>query len=589
MKLGVWDYIILVAYLMIALVLVGLYFKRASKGVEEYFAAGRSLPWWLLGTSMVATTFSTDTPNLVANLVRENGVSGNWVWWSFLVTGMLTVFFYARLWRRSGVLTDLEFYELRYSGKSATIVRGFRALYLGFFFNTVIMATVTLSAVKIANILFGWSRIETVIICSLGSVAFSVTSGLWGVVVTDLLLFIMAMVGSISAAWFSLQHPSVGGLHGLVDKIDPQTLSLLPDFSHMESALAIFIIPLAVQWWSVWYPGAEPGGGSYIAQRMLAAKNERHSMGATLWFNIAHYGLRPWPWIIVGLCSILVYPTLGDIQQVFPHVSPNLVGHDIAYPAMLVFLPEGFRGVMVASLIAAYLSTMDTSLNWGASYLVHDFYRRFFKPQASQHHYVMISRFSTLLLMVFAALIVFVLDTAKDSFDLLLSIGAGTGLIYLLRWFWWRINAWSEIAAMISSFIIAFALFFAKHAGLELSTYSTLIISVAATTFIWMLVTLLTKPDDINVLEKFYKLVRPAGNGWKPIQNRLRLGPSDDSVTLSILGWILGCVFVYSALFMMGYILYGQYILAIICLVPFLVSTIGLYKILIRMFSTQNY
>ena len=536
MDLSTLDWSIVITYFLLAFGIALFFMKRASRNMDEFFASGRSLPWWLLGTSMVATTFSTDTPNLVTNLIREKGVAYNWIWWAFLLTGMLTVFFYARLWRRSKVLTDLEFYEIRYSGTSAAVVRGFRAVYLGLFFNCVIMATVTLSAAKIANILFGWSRVETVIIGAIAAIAFSVISGLWGVVVTDLLLFFMAMAGAIAAAYFSLAHPSVGGLSGLISQLDFSTMRLLPDFSNWELTLTIFIIPLAVQWWSVWYPGSEPGGGSYIAQRMLSVKDEKNAMAATFWFNIAHYGIRPWPWIIVGLSSLLVFPQLQDIQQALPHISPELVADDIAYPAMLIFLPAGFKGIMVASLIAAYLSTMDTSLNWGASYLVNDFYKRFIKADATQRHYVMISRITTVGLMILASLMMFMLVSARESFELLLSIGAGTGLIYLLRWYWWRINAWSEIVAMISSFLVAFAFFIYNKTGGQISPNIALISNVLITTLIWLTATFLTRPTERETLIEFYKLVRPMGAGWNPIRKYVSDKSSPDSLPNCLLG-----------------------------------------------------
>ncbi|MBD3377729.1 Na+:solute symporter [candidate division KSB1 bacterium] len=576
MTLTTLDWIIILGYIIVALGLVGIYVKRASKGTDEYFAAGRSLPWWLLGTSMVATTFSTDTPNLITNLIREKGIAYNWIWWAFLLTGMMTVFFYARLWRRSRVLTDLEFYEIRYSGKSAAWVRGFRAIYLGLFFNCVILATVTLSAAKITNILFGWTRLEMVIYGSLAAIAFTVLSGLWGVVVTDLIQFAMAMIGSIAAAYYALQHQAVGGLSGLVAKIPVETLSLLPDFSDWELTLTIFIIPLTVQWWSVWYPGAEPGGGSYIAQRMLAAKDERHSMIATLWFNIAHYGIRPWPWILVGLASMLVFPTLQDIQTAFPHVSPDLIGHDIAYPAMLIYLPAGFKGVMVAALFAAYLSTMDTSLNWGASYVVHDFYRRFIRSNATERHYVTVSRIVTTLSMLLGAGLMFFLANSRESFNLLLSIGAGTGLLYLLRWFWWRINAWSEIAAMMSSFVVSLGLFVLQKSGVPIASHVALLINVTLTTAIWITVTFLTRPTDEAVLVNFYKLVRPMGRGWRALRDKYQLSPSPDSLPHAFLAWMLGCIAVYAALFCMGYIFYGQTLLALLTGVLFASSAAAL-------------
>ncbi|MCX8038428.1 MAG: Na+:solute symporter [Candidatus Sumerlaeia bacterium] len=586
MQLTALDWSIFIGSLIFCVLVAAIYTRRASKGTAEFFASGRAMPWWLLGTSMVATTFSTDTPNLVTNLVRENGVANNWVWWAFLVGGMLTVFFYARLWRRSGVLTDLEFYEIRYAGKSAAAVRGFRAIYLGLFFNCVIMASVTLAAVKIGNIMFGWSRPTIVLWCSALAILLSVLSGLWGVVVTDLVQFIMAMTGAIAAAYYSVKQ--VGGLSSLVGQLDARTLSLLPDFGNWELAFSIFILPLAIQWWSVWYPGAEPGGGSYIAQRMLAARDERHAMGATLWFNVAHYALRPWPWILVALCSLIVYPTLGDIQKAFPHVSANLLGHDIAYPAMLKFLPAGFLGIMVASLAAAYFSTIETHLNWGASYLVHDFYRRFIRPGAGERHLVLVSRIVTALLMVVAGVFVFFLETAKGSFDLMLSIGAGTGLIYLLRWFWWRINAWSEIAAMISSFAVAVGLFVARRRGLQIPEHITLAASVAFTTLVWVTVTFLTRPTPRETLIRFYRLTRPFGPGWKTIREAAGVGPSPDSLPNCLLGWLLGCALVYSALFGTGCLLYGKTVQGLVGLAVFAASAAGLAWLLPKIFSRRD-
>ncbi|HDJ22767.1 MAG TPA: Na+:solute symporter [Candidatus Aminicenantes bacterium] len=482
----------------------------------------------------------------------------------------------------------MEFYEIRYSGRSAAFVRGFRAIYLGFFFNCVIMATVTLAAAKIANVLFGLSRLETVLFCSFFTILFSVMSGLWGVVVTDFIQFLMAITGAIAAAYYSLHHPAVGGLKGLVSQLDPQTLNILPDFNQWGLTLSVLIIPLTIQWWSVWYPGAEPGGGSYIAQRMLAAKDEKHAMTATLWFNVAHYGLRPWPWILVALASLLVYPNLDSIQQAFPHVSPGLIGHDMAYPAMLKFLPAGLLGLMVASLLAAYISTMDTHLNWGASYLVHDLYRRFIKPEASEKHYVLVSRLVTVGLMILAAALMFLLETARESFELLLSIGAGTGLIYLLRWFWWRINAWSEISAMASSFLIAFGLFIAQKKGVAIPNHLSLVISVGITTLFWLTITLLTKPTDEKKLLSFYQLVRPMGKGWHKIREKAQLPPSPDSLPQALFGWVLGCVLVYSALFSLGNFLYGQALQGGILLLPALASGIGLTILLRQMYSQKK-
>src|SRR6266542_1497663 len=400
MTLHSLDWII--AFLSVAICFApALFFgKRSGKNTAEFFASGRSVPWWLAGISMVATTFSSDTPNLVANFVRTQGVAGNWQWWAFTLTGVATVFFYARLWRRSGVLTDLEFYELRYSGKAAGAVRGFRAVYLGLLFNCMIMATVNLAACKIAAVLFGLERWQTLVFVGSLNVVFAAHSGLWGVLVIDMIQFFIKMSAVIAAAYYALHAPQVGGLDGLITKLSAMRgpgglnyLNVLPDFSsNWDLAVAVFIMPVAVQWWAVWYPGAEPGGGSYVAQRMLASRSEKDALGAVLFFNVAHYVLRPWPWILVALCSILVYPELSDIQRAFPHLAPGLIGHDIAYPAMLMFLPVGFVGLMAGGLVAANSSTILTHLNWGASYLVHDFYRRFIRKDATEKHYVLVGR-----------------------------------------------------------------------------------------------------------------------------------------------------------------------------------------------------
>ena len=562
--------------------------RRAGRNTAEFFTSGRAAPWWLIGVSMVATTFSTDTPNLVTNIVRNQGVAGNWVWWAFLLTGMLTVFFYARMWRRSGVLTDLEFYELRYSGKPAGFVRGFRAVYLGLLFNCVIMGTVNLAAVKIANVLLGWPALKTLVVCAAINVFFAIAAGLWGVLVIDLIQFGIAMTGAFSAAVFALKQPQVGGLSGLIAKLDPKTLHFLPDFGDWGLALSVFIIPIAVQWWSVWYPGAEPGGGSYIAQRMLAARTEKDALGGTLFFNVMHYALRPWPWILVGLCSLIIYPELSDIRAAFPAVDPKLVGPDMAYPAMLRFLPAGFLGVMVAGLFAAYVSTIITHLNWGSSYIVHDFYRRFIRKGATERHYVMAGRVMTAVLMVLAGSITLVLETAKTSFDLLLSVGAGTGLIYLLRWFWWRINAWSEIAAMTGSFLMALFFFLMGKAGHPVASHISLMITIAAATVVWLAVTLLTKPVDRDTLVGFYRLVRPAGRGWRAIREAAGVGSSPDSLANAFLGWAAGITFVYSALLGAGAYIYNNTTLGLVWTVLFAASGLSLIKILPRLWIKEK-
>ena len=554
--------------------------RRAGSSTTEFFTSGRAAPWWLIGISMVATTFSTDTPNLVTNLVRDGGVAANWAWWAFLLTGMMTVFFYARLWRRAGVLTDLEFYELRYGGRPAAWVRGFRAVYLGLFFNLVIMASVNLAAVKIANVLLGWPMTQTLLVCAVLNASFAAVAGLWGVLVTDMIQFGIAMAGSFAAAYYAVQQPQVGGISGLFEKIDPATLRLLPDFGDWGLTLTIFVIPLTVQWWSVWYPGAEPGGGSYIAQRMLAARTERDAVWGTLLFNAAHYALRPWPWIIVALASMLVYPELSDIRSAMPHVDPALVGHDMAYPAMLRFLPAGVLGLMVAGLLAAYVSTISTHLNWGTSYLVHDLYRRFLRTDATEAHYVAVGRLVTALLMVLAALLTYVLDTARASFELLLSIGAGTGLLYLLRWFWWRINAWTEIAAMLVSFFLSAAFFMATRQGGTIPAHVSLLITVAVTTVVWLAVAYFTPPTDRATLVSFYRKVRPAGPGWDSVRREAGVGPSPDSLAHALLGWVLGCAFVYAALFGSGSFLYGEIMQGLFWSAVFLVSGVWLVGIL---------
>jgi Na+/proline symporter len=550
------DWAIVTATLLATFVPAVLLMRRAGTDTAEFFASGRAAPWWLIGVSMVATTFSTDTPNLVTQLVREGGVAANWVWWAFLLTGMTTVFFYARLWRRLGVLTDLEFYELRYSGRAAAWVRGFRAVYLGAVFNVVIMATVNLAAAKIANVLLGWPLMQTLVVCGVLNVLFAAASGLWGVLVTDLIQFGIAMAGAVAAAVYALRHPSVGGLEGLIRQTDPRTLGMVPDWSDGAAVITVFVVPLAVQWWATWYPGSEPGGGSYVAQRMLAARSERDALSGTLFFNVAHYAIRPWPWILVALASLLVFPDLDAVRRALPHVDPALVGHDMAYPAMLTFLPAGLMGLMVAGLLAAYISTISTHLNWGTSYLVHDLYRRFVRPDAPERHYVLAGRVVTAALMAAAVAFTPVLESARTAFNLLLSIGAGTGLLYLLRWYWWRVNAWSEIAAMASSFVLAGALFAAGRAGLALPVALSLVATVAITTVVWLSVAWLTPPTDPAVLRRFYALVRPAGPGWSAVRREAAVpaGP-DIALGRSAVGCLGGIACVYGALFGAGHAL----------------------------------
>lgn len=585
MRLTTLDWMVVAAYGALALV-TGLWFaRRAGRGTDEYFLGGRQLPWWLLGTSMVATTFSTDTPNLVTDLVRSGGVSQNWLWWAFVLTGMATVFFYAKLWRRSGILTDMGFYELRYSGKPAAFLRGFRAIYLGVFFNVMIMATVTLAAIKIGGVLLGAGKYEVVLVAGALTAAYSATSGLWGVVVTDLLLFAIAMTGSLAAAYFAVAQPEVGGLAGLF--AHPEVagkLSLLPDFSDWSTAAAVFIVPISVQWWSAWYPGAEPGGGGYVAQRMLAARSESHALKATLWFNVAHYALRPWPWIIVALASIVVYPSLESIQAAFPHLDPSIVRNDLAYPAMLVFLPSGLLGLVVASLAAAYMSTISTHLNWGASYVVDDVYRRFISRDREDRHYVQVGRAATLGLVVLASVVALWLENALQAFQILLQIGAGTGLVFLLRWFWWRINAWSELAAMVVSFFVALWFqFWHEAAGFApMAPHVQLVVGVAITTVAWVAVTFLTPPARVETLQSFYDHIRPMGPGWRGAGIALGERDLSESPSAAFLAWFLGCLTIYAALFGTGYLLYGSLAVGGACLAVAAAAAWGVLRVLPR-------
>jgi len=584
MELTLADWSVIAVYVLVVLVVGLLFTRRAGQDREEYFLSGRQAPWWLLGTSMVATTFSTDTPNLVTDLVRNGGVSQNWQWWAFLLTGMLTVFFYAKLWRRAGVLTDIGFYELRYSGRTAAFLRGFRAIYLGVFFNAMIMATVTLAAIKIGGVLLGLDKYSSVLLALAVTVIYSATSGLWGVVVTDLLLFVVAMAGSLAAAYYALARPEVGGLSGLfAHPALADKLSLLPDFSDWTAVSAVLLIPLAVQWWSTWYPGAEPGGGGYIAQRMLAARSEKDAISATLWFNIAHYALRPWPWILVALASLLVYPDLAAIHARFPSLDPSIVRDDLGYPAMLVFVPHGMLGLVVASLAAAYMSTMSTHLNWGASYVVDDFYRRFVAPDRDERHYVAIARATTVVLSVLAGALSLWLENALQAFQILLQIGAGTGLIFLLRWFWWRISAWSEISAMAISFLVAIYFQFVHEAlgFAPLASSATLVVGVAITTVGWILVTLVTPPTDRATLQAFYDRIHPMGRGWRGAVTTVAAS-DQESPGAAFVCWVLGCAGVYLALFGTGFLLEGCVAPGLVCLALLAGAITGVFRALPR-------
>ena len=599
MHLQLIDWLIVLATLLICFIPALFFGKRAGQNTTEFFVSGRAVPWWLAGLSMVATTFSSDTPNLVTDIVRQKGVAGNWVWWAFVLTGVATVFFYARLWRRSGVMTDLEFYELRYSGKAASFVRGFRSVYLGLFFNCMIMATVNLAAVKIAGVLFGLDRWQTLAFVGALNVVFATHSGLWGVLVIDMVQFFIKMTAVIAAAYFAVTLPQVGGLSGLVDKLSHTAgpnginyLNILPDFSNnWDIAVAVFVMPIAVQWWAVWYPGAEPGGGSYIAQRMLASKSEKDSLGAVLFFNLAHYVLRPWPWILTGLASIIVYPELSDIQKAFPHLDPALIGHDTAFPAMLKFLPVGFIGLMVGGLIAANSSTILTHLNWGASYLVHDFYRRFIKRDGTEKHYVLAGRLVTVGLFLLSSSLVFVLDSAKDAFDLILQIGAGTGLLYLVRWFWWRVTAWCEVVAMVSSFVVSVTLFVLAKNGIHYSTHIALLVTIAITTACWVATAYLGPQTDRETLVNFYRKVRPFGPGWEVVRREAGEQPAGaetgQNIPLALLGWVTGCAVIWSALFAVGNVLYGRWGYAATLFAIFVVTGLVLISVIRKLWTAD--
>ena len=584
MNLSTLDWGIIIAFFAFTMA-IGLWVsKKAGKNAKEFFLSGNNMPWWLLGISMVATTFSADTPNLVTDIVRKNGVAGNWAWWAFLLTGMATVFIYAKLWRRSGIMTDLEFYELRYSGVEATFLRGFRAIYLGVFFNVVIMATVMLAGIKIGGIMLGLSPIQTVLLVGLVTVIYSSLGGLRGVILTDFFQFILSMIGMIIGAIFILRMPEIGGLDNLISHPNvSDKISIFPDFQDMNVAIPLMIIPLAVQWWSVWYPGAEPGGGGYIAQRMLSARDEQGAVKATLFFNIAHYALRPWPWILIALASLIIFPDLDSIRNTFTGIDSSIVEDDLAFPAMLSLLPQGLLGLIIASLVAALMSTISTHLNWGSSYIVHDFWVRFMNPKASEKEQVNIGRISTVLLMVLAAIFALYLTNAFKAFNLILQIGAGTGLLFILRWFWWRINAYSEIVAMVVSFLVA--IYFEMIYQGDMETWERMVLGVAITTIAWLIGTYLTRPTSEQRLSSFYRLIKPHAMGWKPVIQKMELaGESVEKVKgpnlpTEILMMFFGCIMIYTILFGTGYVLYGQWLFAIISVVVSIIAGFAIGKL----------
>jgi Na+/proline symporter len=593
MELSTLDYSFIIVFFTLVLG-IGIYVsKKSGSSSSEFFLSGRTMPWWLLGLSMVATTFSTDTPNLVTDLVRTTGVSGNWGWWCFLLTGMLTVFVYAKLWRKSNVKTDLEFYELRYGGKPASFLRKFRAVYLGVLFNVITMSAVTLAAIKIGGIMLGLEPWETVVGAGLITVVFSALGGFKGVVYTDFVLFFVAMAGAIGAAIYLVNIPEVGGLQAVFEnELVKSKMDILPDLSDTKMVITILVIPLAVQWWSSWYPGGEPGGGGYIAQRMLAAKDANHAIGATFFFNIMHYALRPWPWILVALASLVVYPDIASIAEAFPNVPSDKLGHDLAYSAMLTKLPSGLLGVVLASLVAAYMSTISTQLNWGSSYLVFDFYKQQINPEATEKQMVNFGRVSTVVLMVLSALLALAMQSAMGVFELLLSFGAGTGLIFILRWFWWRINAWSEISAMFSSGILSILIattslksfLFDATTGI-LPDWSELPFIMIVTTTIWLAATFMTQPESKEVLRSFYRKIQPGGPGWAKVVDEAKEDNEEIitsseawSVPSGITAMLLGVVLIYSIMFATGYWIYGRTTSAFILSGVALVSGILLIK-----------
>jgi SSS family solute:Na+ symporter len=586
MNIANLDWIIIISFLSLTLLIGLIVSSKSGKNSSEFFLSGRNMPWWLLGISMVATTFSTDTPNLVTDIVRSNGVAGNWVWWVFLLTGLLTVFVYAKLWRKSNVNTDIEFYEMRYSGKPAKFLRGFRALYLGVIFNVLAMGGISLAAIKIGQVMLGLTAFETIGIAGAITVLFSTMGGFKGVVYTDFLLFFVAMAGSIGAAYYLINMPEIGGIQALITHPNvSDKISMLPDFSNTEQLIMLLIIPLAVQWWSAWYPGAEPGGGGYIAQRMLAAKDENHAIGATLFFNIMHYAFRPWPWILVALASLVVFPDIASIQEAFPAVSEDKLGHDLAYSAMLTKLPTGLLGLVLASLIAAYMSTISTHLNWGASYIVNDFYAQQINSSATEKQKVNIGRLSTVILFLASAALALLLTNALQLFDFILMFGAGTGLIFILRWFWWRINAWSEISAIFVSGIVSVlfnmeivsSVLFGETALMP--EYMKFPMVVLITTVVWLVVTFSTPAEDKEVLLNFYKKTVPGGPGWKAIVGDEQIKSEGWSVPSGILAMLLALVMIYCLLFATGYFIYGNLLISGILMFIALIAAYFLFRI----------
>ncbi|MEW6234453.1 MAG: sodium:solute symporter family protein [Candidatus Omnitrophota bacterium] len=570
MHLTIIDWAVIAGYFAINLAIGLWYRKRASRSTEEYFVSGRNVSWWLAGTSMVATTFAADTPLAVTGLVASYGIAGNWLWWNMLLSNMLTVFFFARLWRRANVVTDVEFAELRYGGNPAAFLRGFRALYLGLPINCIILGWVNLAMVKILMVIFpqlqlSFLGIADPKIAALGLVfvimvitAFiSTLSGLWGVLVTDLFQFVLKMTMVIVLAYFSVK--AVGGMEALMEKLQAldaakgghgSVLSFIPDIGSAWMPMIAFFVYLAVNWWATWYPGSEPGGGGFVAQRMFCAKDEKHSLLATLWFSIAHYAIRPWPWILTALASMALYPTLADKESGFVKT--------IIDPAVF---PPALAGLMIAAFAAAYMSTVATQLNWGASYLINDLYRRFLAKNRSERHYVIAAQLATLALMVISSIVTYYQDSIAGAWKFLMAVGAGTGSVFILRWFWWRINAWSEVSAMLASFAFSMILQFGfKMDTEEPSQFAwTVLVTVAGSTLIWLVVTIATAPEDKKTLLQFYRRTRPNPVLWGPIaREAMDITPPKDGWS-NFFDWIAGCVMIYLALFGVGKIIFGHW------------------------------
>ena len=603
MNLQIVDWIIIVGFLTVLISIGYLSSKGADKSADSFFLSGRKNAWWLLGISMVATTFSSNTPNLVTEMVRINGVASNWLWWAFLLSGMLTVFVYAKLWNRSKVLTDNEFYEMRYSGRLAEFLRVFRGIYLGVFFNVLVIGIVNLSFIKLAGVMMGVNTTIALITAAVIILFYTSLGGLKSILWTDFFQFSFAMFGAVITAVYAVKSPEIGSLSGLFSHpLVKDKLNLVPNLSDPTLFLGIFLIPIAVQWWAAWYPGSEPGGGGHVVQRILSAKSEKHSTGATLFFNFFHYAIRPWPWIIVGLASLIIYPDVQSLANAFPGIKSQYVQHDLAYSAVMQkVLPAGYKGIAVAALIAAYMSTVASLLNLGSSYLVNDVYGRIIKQNASQKQRVLFGRLSMVLLMIISIFIAISLKNALQAFQYTLMIGAGTGLVYILRWFWWRVTAYSEISAMAAAVI--FSLFFIilennspvtdgkvdilgmvfKQAYWDIFKFTGIVVLVSLT---WISVSYLSKPTDKTVLRDFYRKIRPGGPGWRKVvedagKEGIVLVKEKDlrwDVPTGILAMVLGSVAIYSMIFATGMFLYGKLMNGVIFTVIFIISGLLMLK-----------